>query len=169
MKALLFVFVFGACVSCLSKDVELKGATLLFSVDEKKITGSASGDNYSFRFKDGKAFTLSPIPNVKPEMMDSIIREATDEIKGDIKKKKTPNLRVKSYTVHSSTLGIFAGKEAAITTIRSSPNSDIKYVQCIYIFLLWDGKMCWKGAYSCAVKGEMGAVHNILKTGRRIK
>lgn len=169
MKILLFTLGFVLTISCFAKDVEVKGTTLVFQASDKKATCSASNDTYTFRFKEGRSFTLSPAPGVKPETMDDIIKQAAKEIKEEIKKKKIANMKVKAYNVHTTVLGIFSGKEAAITTVRPDPNSNVEYVSCTYIILLWDGKACWKGTYSGAEKGEMGIVHNILRSGKRIK
>lgn len=157
-------------MSCFAKDVIIKGTSLSFEVNDKKITGSAGGDNYTFSMKNGRSFTLSPIADVKPEMIGDVLKKTEKEMAKNIKQGKSisVNLKIKS-NIHSITYGIFSGKELSVMTIRPDPVANVEYVQCTYVFLLWDGKTCWKGSYGCAVKGEAGVIYNILKSGKRIK
>lgn len=169
VKILLFMLGSVLAVSCFAKDVEVKGTSLVFEVNDKKITASAGGDTYTFRFKNGRSFILSPAPDIKPDMMEDIIKKSVKEMEKNIRQKKTPNLKIKSSSVLNANLGIFIGREASVATIRSEPSTNTEYYQCTYIFLFWDGKMCWKGSYDCAIRGEAGIIHNILRTGKRIK
>lgn len=171
MKVLLSIILgLAISASCLAKTVEVKGASLSFEVKDNKVRASASGDSYNFSFTNGKSFTLSPAPEIKPAMIETTAKKMADEVKTTFKsqKKKNSITKVKSF-VHTASFGIFSGQEAQITSAIKDMASNTKYVKCAYILILFDGKSCWIGTFACGFESEIAAVHNILKTAKRIK
>ena len=122
------------------------------------------GDSLIFKFNEpGKFFMLTPGRGTSKSMIKKITEGAIASTKGDVKRQK--GLEIKTVSNHDVSLGIFSGTEVEFVIVESKSKRELRQ----YLYILWDGRLCWTGRFACGAASETTPVHNILKSAKKTK